>query len=289
MQVKEISALIRLLEDPDETVFYHVKDKILSFGNEVIPLLESAWETSFEPLMQKRIENIIHQLQFVNIKTGIREWYLAGGKDLLSGVLFVAKYQYPDLNEEKIKHFINQLSQDVWLELNDYLTAPEKVKVINKILYDIHGFSGNKTNFHSPQNSFINTVLESKKGNPLSLGIVYLLVCNKLSMPVLGVNLPEHFVLAYIEDNIFKFGQKIERKDILFYINPFNRGFIFSSVEIDKFIQQINIMPSESHYLPCKNTDIVVRMLKNLVISYQKLGYAEKQQEIEELLKVFSE
>lgn len=108
-------------------------------------------------------------------------------------------------------------------------------------------------------------------------------------MPVLGVNLPEHFVLAYIEDNIFKFGQKIERKDILFYINPFNRGFIFSSVEIDKFIQQINIMPSESHYLPCKNTDIVVRMLKNLVISYQKLGYAEKQQEIEELLKVFSE
>lgn len=68
MQVKEISALIRLLEDPDETVFYHVKDKILSFGNEVIPLLESAWETSFEPLMQKRIENIIHQLQFVILK-----------------------------------------------------------------------------------------------------------------------------------------------------------------------------------------------------------------------------
>lgn len=288
MQAKELTALIKLLDDPDETIFYQVKDKILSLGHNVIPMLENAWETSFEPLMQKRIENIIHQIQFENIKSGLREWYLAGGKDLLSGALFVARYQYPDLNEEKIKSFINQLSQDVWLELNDNLTAPEKVKVIGRILYDIHVFSGNKTNFHSPQNSFINSVLETKKGNPLSLGLVYLLVCSKLSIPILGVNLPEHFVLAYINEDVFRFGNKIEQKDILFYINPFNRGFIFSSTEIDKFVQQIGLETNEKYYLPCTHIDIVRRILKNLIVSYEKLGYTEKKDEITELLNAIN-
>lgn len=288
MQKKEINALIQLLEDPDEKVFAQVRHKIISLGQDIIPTLESAWEQSFEPLMQERIENIIHWLQFEQVANGLKEWKDAGGQDLFSGVLFIARYQYPDLQEEKIKAGITQLAQDVWLELNDNLTILEKIQVANRIIYDIHGFSGNKVNFHSPQNSFINTVLESKKGNPLSLAIVYQLVCEKTGLPVIGVNLPEHFVLACLDETNYRFGLRTERSDILFYINPFNKGFIFPPDEIDKFLQQINREPEESYYLPCSNIEMVKRMLQNLLISYEKQGYQEKKEEIAYLLEKIS-
>jgi regulator of sirC expression with transglutaminase-like and TPR domain len=77
------------------------------------------------------------------------------------------------------------------------MTPQEQVLVMNKVLFDIHGFAGNTTNFHAPQNSFINTVLESKKGNPLLISIIYILMARQLDIPIYGVNLPEHFILAY--------------------------------------------------------------------------------------------
>ena len=221
MNNKEIEALINLLDDPDEYIFFQVKDKILTYGVDVIPLLEDIWEHSFDSLLQTRIENLIHQIQFSNIKMGLREWVLSGGKDLLSGVLFMAHYQYPDLDEAAINKFINGIAQEIWLEINPNLTAMEQIKVVNSIFYGKHDFSGNRTHYNSPQNSFINNVIESKKGNPLSLAILYIIICNKIDIPVLGVNLAEHFIIAYVNEMKFLFNEKIAKEDILFYINPF--------------------------------------------------------------------
>ena len=77
----------------------------------------------------------------------------------------------------------------------------EKVRVLNHIIFDVHGFSGNTANFHAPQNSYINNVLESKKGNPLSLSVLYAVIAQRLDVNIYGVNLPEHFILAYVEDS----------------------------------------------------------------------------------------
>ena len=127
----EIDALIRLLDDPDDEIFKQVKTKIISLGNEVIPSLESAWEISFDNVLQKRLENIIHQIQFQNCAKRLTKWAYQGGEDLLEGVIIIAQYQYPDLDVKKIKKHIEQLRNDVWLELTPELTALETVKIIN--------------------------------------------------------------------------------------------------------------------------------------------------------------
>lgn len=283
---KEVNALIDLLDDPDDNIFGTVKDKLLDLGEKVIPTLENVWETSFNPTVQTRIENIIHRIQFKKIAVKLKAWKNQDNEDLWKGCLLVAKYQYPDLNEEHAQKQIQIIRQDVWLELNDQLTALEKVKVINHILFNVHQFKGNTENYNSPENSYLNRVVENKKGNPLSLGIIYLLIARQLNLQLYGVNLPEHFVLAYVDENDGK--EKKWEERILFYVNPFSRGAVFSRREIDIFLKQLNIPAREIYYAPCTNVDIVQRLLRNLMSAYTKLGNMEKVNELDELLKVLS-
>lgn len=283
---KEISALINLLDDPDEGIYTHVKDKFVSYGTKIIPYLELAWEDSFDMVIQKRIEEIIHTIQFDTVNDGLVTWAKKEQDNLLKGILLVARYQYPDLDEEKIIKQINQIRHDVWLEINDELTALEKVKIINHIMFDVHQFSGNIANYHAPQNSFINTVLESKKGNPVSLGIIYMIIAQELKIPVYGVNLPEHFIVAYVDEFANLINPESDNSDhILFYINPFSKGIIFNRKDIDQFLQQLKLEPKTQFYQPCSNTDIIKRVLRNLVYSYEKLGHEEKVAELSLLLK----
>jgi hypothetical protein len=283
----EIQALISLLDDPDAIIFEQIRDKLLSIGQDAIPALENAWENSFDTVIQNRIELIIHKIQFKEIQAALRMWAKPENQKLLDGAILIARYQYPDLDVEKIYTKIQQIKQDVWLELNDNLTALEKVKIINHLLFDVHGFSGNTTNYHAPQNSYINNVLESKKGNPLSVSMLYSIIAQDLQIPIYGVNLPEHFVLAYVDmhNNIFdqtnEFGNSV-----LFYVNAFSRGTVFSKGEIDSFLKQLKLQPQAIFYEPCSNLDMIKRQIRNLINSYEKLGYPDKVRELESLIAI---
>ncbi len=287
MSLKEVIALITLLDDPDEVIYDQVKNRFVSLGPPAIPHLETAWENSFDAIMQKRIELIIHTIQFETLQRALKHWANEEQDDLLKGILILSRYQYPDLDENKIKRILQQIKQDVWLELHEDLTALEKIKIINHILFEVHMFSGNITNYHAPQNSFINHVLENKKGNPLMLSVIYMLICKELNVPVYGINLPQHFVLAYLNDyaNLIDVNNKTLSNNILFYINPFSKGLMFNQKDIDQFLKQLNLEPEPKYYLPCSNIEIIKRCLNNLIFSYEKLGYIEKVQELKDLEK----
>lgn len=280
MDKTEVSALISLLDDPDEQVFLQIRDKLLSMGFEVIPALESAWENSFDTILQQRIESIIHRIQSDSLVRAIKEWSLPENQDLLTGALLVARSQYPDINETQVRKHIEQIKQDIWLELNNNLTALEKVRVINHILFDVHNFSGNTSNFHAPQNSYINNVLESKKGNQVSLSIIYAVIAQDLRIPIYGVNLPEHFILAYVDQAGSPSQPTMDQDRVLFYINPFSRGSVVSKKEIEAFVRQQRLEPKPEFFAPCSNLSIIRRLLNNLMASYEKLGYPNKVDEL---------
>ncbi len=285
MNLKEVIALITLLDDPDDGIYSEVKNRFIILGPPAIPHLETAWENSFDALMQKRIEGIIHTIQFKALQDALKHWAENEQDDLFKGCAIISRYQYPDLDENKLKKQLHQIKQDVWLELHDDLTAIEKVKIINHILFEVHQFGGNITNYHAPQNSFLNVVLETKKGNPVMLSVIYALICKELDIPVYGVNLPQHFILAYVNDfaNLFDASNKTLSNNILFYVNPFSKGLIFNEADIDAFIKQLKIEPDNKYYLPCSNLDIIKRILSNLIFSFDKMGYAEKVKELKNL------
>lgn len=283
MNEKELSALIKLIDDPDPKVFEAVNAKLLASGTTIVPLLEKAWEEAMDASFQSRIEIIIQKIQFIDTKTKLQLWKNEGYEDLLTGAFLIAKYQYPDLQLEEIDKAVELIKKDVWLEINENLTALEKVKIINHILFDIHGLSRNSSNFHSPQNFYINNVLELKKGNPISLAIVYATIAQKLGLPIYGINLPKNFILAY-QDELF-LGEKEDEESILFYINPYNKGAVFGKKEIKYFIAQQKLEDKKAYYVPCSNLDTIKRLIHSLIETYNNLGYPGKVKDLQELAK----
>lgn len=277
MTEKELKALVSLLDDQDDQIVTQVVDKIRSLGKEAIPYLEHEWENNFNPLVQRRIEELIHDLQYELLKFRIEEWYVSKDQDLLTGLWLIATYQYPDLEIEKLKQELEQIYYEAWLEFKPDLYPFDQVKVLNGVLFNKLKFGANTKNFHSPGNSMINIVLETHKGNPITLCIIYMLVAQKLKMPVSGVNLPNLFIVTYKDDKN------------QFYINAFNKGLIFSKQDIENYIHELRLTPQDSFFQPCSNLEIVRRVFRNLIMSFDKMGEHEKAEEVKELLLLIAD
>lgn len=278
MKDSEIKALVSLLEDEDNRIITQVEDKILSLGSGVIPFLEEEWEHNFNPSVQRRIEDLIHALQFVLVKERLQEWYESPDQNLLTGMWIIGTYQYPDLELLKLKQDLEQIYYDAWLEFKPDMVPFDQVRVINSVLFNKLKFAANTKNFHSPGNSMLNVVLETRKGNPITLCVIYMLVAQKLKLPVYGVNLPNLFVLTYKDE-----------KHSQFYINAFNKGLIFSTQDIENYINELHLPPQESFFQPCSNLEIVRRMLRNLIMSFDKIGEHAKAEEVKELLLIIAD
>jgi regulator of sirC expression with transglutaminase-like and TPR domain len=262
----ELQALISLLDDPSDLIFDQIRDKLLFYGIRAIPTLEHAWDNSFDSLIQSRIEEIIHNIQLNQLRSDVSNWKMENQFDLLRGFFLAAKYQYPELDEKAINDKIEIIKRDIWLELNNNLTALEKVKVINHIVFEIHGFKGNKVNIDAPQNLFVNNLLDTRKGNHLSIGILYIILAQKLGIPIFGVDLPQHFILAYVDE-------------------IHDEKFTLAN-ENELFIKHIKLKQQPSYFKPCDNNTIILRLFKNLKLAFDKQGYGEKVQEIQSIADV---
>ena len=269
----QLKALVSLLEDDDKEVVENVEAKLLSLGTGVIPFLEKEWmEKSLIPKVRTKIEDIIHTLQYDLLFEKLVSWKDSGAEDLLEGMMLVANYQYPDLNIQYLRRRFEQYYYEAWPEFKENLSAFDQIKVLNSVMYNKLKFRPNSKNFHSPSNGMINVVLESKKGNPLSLCVVYLLLAQRLKMPIYGVNLPNLFIVTYKTDH--------EQ----FYINVFNNGLIFSKEDINNYLDQIHLPHDDMYYQPCSNIDIVARAMRNLVAAFEKLGEYKKADDVKHLL-----
>ncbi len=275
----ELSALVKLLDDTDQEVFEQVEKRLLEHGTEAITFLENAWEGTLDALLQERIEDLVHRIQFSSVKEDLKLWYQGGAFDLLQGALLVNRYQYPDLDEQKIINQIEEIKREIWLGLQPEMSSIEKIKLFNHVFYNYFGFKGNTVNHHDPQNSYLNHVLESKKGNQISLAIIYSTIAQKLDIPVYGINLPQHFILGFIDE-----GQQEEKEfGVLFYINAFNKGAIFGKHDVDHFLRQLNLDPQPGYYAPCSNAEIIRRIIRNLISAYKHAHATDKVAELEEL------
>lgn len=273
----ELNALVSLLDDSDSEVRIHVRDRILALGTDIIPFLEKKWENSFNPDIQKEIEELVHDLQFSLLKLRLSDWKNSEDRDLLTGLWIINTYQYPDIEFDKLNAEMHQIYFEVWTAFSNDLQPFDQIRIINNVLFNTLRFSANTKNFHSPANSMLSSVLDSKRGNPLTLCSIYLLVARKLGLPVYGVNLPNLFVLTY------------KSADVNFYINAFNKGLIFSKKDVSNYLEHLKIEPKPEFYEPCSQLAIVQRMLRNLGQSFEKLGELDKQDEIRSLIALLED
>jgi regulator of sirC expression with transglutaminase-like and TPR domain len=291
----EIKALVNLLDDTDKEVLQHVKSKILSYGEEIVPMLEDLYLESEKPIREK-LDVLIYQLQNKNLSYQLEKWANSGAYDLLEGIYHINKIGYPNLKKKDLEGPIDKIKLDIWLELHNTTNPMDQVRVINHVLYQVNRFKGDPGHLKEIDSNFLNKVLELRTGNPVSLGIIYCIVAQMLNIPVFGVNLPHYFIIVYKElvnkpdpdqqPNKSQFMNPKSAGEELFYINAFNNGTIFSRWNIDRFLKQLNLEPRSHYYKPCSNIEIALRVLRNLNQAYEKRKNYTKQKYVNSLIAI---
>jgi regulator of sirC expression with transglutaminase-like and TPR domain len=286
-KIKEMQALIRLIDEPDPAVFPDIFHRIRSYGRDIVPFLEHEWESTPDAFVQERIESLMHAINMAAIKEELYNWDKSGARDLLQACLIIARYQYPMLNEEETHLELARIRKDIWLELNENLTALEQVRVFNQVFYQMHGFRGQTQQVYAPGNVFLNRVLQTRKGNPLSVGITYMLLAQSLDMPVFGIDLPNYFLLAYMGSRTDEQQSEQPRQLILFFINSFGGGTVYSYDEVLSFITRAGHKPDSAFFTPASNRNIIRRMLYDLSDAYANSDMPGKRTDIKQLLQLF--
>jgi hypothetical protein len=290
MTNRKLDALIDLLDDPDLTVFELVQQELLKETDEIIPALEEKWESIFDGDCQERIENIIQNLQFKETARLLEGWLTTDSdeRDLLTGFLIIDRFQYPDLNPLNIQLKLENIRKKIWLELNNSLTLLEKITILNHFLFNINEFSINFKNIHSPQNCFLNQMIDTKKGNPVSLSIFYTIIARQLELPAQFIDFPKNPLVAIVDARLARkvHGNDV-KSDVLFYINPSNKGSITSIKEIEYHLRTNNYLPLQNYTEPKSDIHFIKLLIESLELSYQSVNFIDKKERIHQLLQLF--
>lgn len=285
---KEISALFHLIDDPDDEVYTTVSTRIISFGKAIIPNLEDLWEHTNNEDVQDRIETIIHKLHFRDLTEDFIRWK-DGSCELLQGALLCAQYHYPEMQASQALQEIEKLRRNIWLELNNYLTPLEQVNVIASILYNYYKQKGVEIVYTQPEDFLITKTLETKKGNAISNGILYLVLCELLDIPVKATNIPRQFILAYFDPQ-FEFMKPVKNNGdkINFFIDPLN-GQVYSHKDVENYFKRISVPLTPSYFRKLGNKRIIQFLLQELGKCFDNDRNRYKMEELLSLAKLLDD
>ncbi len=288
-----LRAMVQLLDDPDLDVSVAVENRLMEEGESVIDELEALWLNNEFPDSSRCIELVINKIQKNLLHQRFKNWIEQDQPDLIEGWVLVTQLQYPGVKLMDVKSQLNDIKLDAWLLMGNVENDLDRIQILNHVFFEQQGFHGDTSQYHYPDNSFINRVLERKSGNPISLSAIYLSVAQHLGLPVFGINLPQHFVVGFCKIGEAYGGVKNvkavpleEVGKVVFYINPYSKGQIFTEENIDSFLKVVNVTPLPQFYMPCSVKDIIKRMLRNLHYSFGETQEKSKRSEVAELMRI---
>ncbi|MEM7656803.1 MAG: transglutaminase family protein [Bacteroidota bacterium] len=258
MNETEFNALIRLLDDDDPEIEAHIQEKLLSLGQEGIPRLETAWEQSSNEVISSRIEDLIHRIQTKDTINDLKRWREHGGGSLFKGWFLISQFRYPGMDLMQYKNEINRLVHRIWLETRAGMDLGDKLKVINRMLFGRESYRGVDQRKIEPRHYFLNQTIDHKKGTPLALGLLYLMLCDELDLPIEGIILPGYFILTYPDDQ-----QE-------FYIDPYNKGNFFLRDDLKRSLKQMNVKEHERFFRPTNREEILYRMIRRIMKRFEQ-------------------
>lgn len=287
MNELKLESLIKLLDDPDDSVFNLVLVEILKEDVSIVDRLEHIWETSFEELVQQRIEFIIQQIQLKDTKEKIKNWASQETLDLFEGIFLISRYQYPELKLKSIQIQLEKIRKDIWLEFKNSLTSLEKITILNHIFFDHYKFKIDRDNTELPQNSYINRVLDTRKGNTISITIIYTLIARSLNLPVHYIDFESNPLVGYFDKDMARLvNEEDNNSQILFYINPSNKGAIIGPKEVDYMRQSAYANEPNHQPEPCSDRIIIKRLVEKLSNDYKQAGSLEKVNYLKEIAEI---
>jgi len=279
----EISALFKLIDDPDEEVFNTIADRLLNYGTPIIPDLEHLWENTLDEATLERIEIMIYKLRLQDLKEAFLEWKSKPEPSLFEGALLVTKFQFPELAIDSLRHQMEKIRRNIWLELNNYLTPLEQANVIRNILFNYYQIKGVEVNYEKPEEFLISAPLQSKKGNAIANTLLYAELCQQLEIQAQFINIPKQCIIAfYASDWDPEELVTNPQEFIQFYVEG-TTGNAFSQKDLDQYMIRSNIEPKNSYYKPLSNVKIIKKHLLEFAKCFNSPTLQYKQKDLTDL------
>lgn len=267
------AALISLLADDDPAVYKSVRQQLLSFGPVVRDWLRP-YLISNEPVLRRRATQITDQIGRQMADTRFLSFCLKSGEDLdlEHGAWLLAQTRYPDINVEAYRALLDEFAYQLHERVVLAHGARGVLSAINEHLFEKLGFTGNEENYYDPDNTYFNKVIDLRKGNPVSLCLLYMLVARRLHLPVVGIGLPGHFVCRF----------QTSCEEI--YIDCFNQGRFMTRADCIHYLVRGKYNLHEEYLVPLTPRRMLMRMCGNLHRSYFHLEQAEEAKRVHRYL-----
>ncbi len=256
----DLKTLLNALNDKNKSVIEDAERQLSKLSTTVIPQLEDVWLATPDKAVQQRLENIITNIKFREVKKQLVDWGKTQNPNLIEGAILVNKSHNPDINIKQIKKTIENIKEDISPEIEEHENPLEKIKALNNFFYNVYNFQVTPPEETPLWACDIETVLSQKQGNYLIICTLYAAIAQDLGLPVTGIKLPQSILLCY---------HNPENKEVLFYINPVEKGKISSRQELEDLIRSKNIDNKKQYYLPTSNTKIIKRLVRYKIQVFQ--------------------
>lgn len=266
----EVNALAQLLDDPDADVQASVQARLTELGHQAVPALLAARDDA-DAHLRPLIEDAIHDLHFDHVQ---QAWSLvmdAPAVSLERGAFLFALYRFPDLDIPSYRRRLDAFADEARPQV-ERASGVERAFALADVMCNTLGFAGNEEHYYDPNNSYLNQVIDRRLGIPISLSVVYLLLGNRLNLPVYGVNLPAHFLVKYVSDN----GEV--------YLDLFNGGEYVSREACLRFLLKAGVKPRPAYFQAADPKPILLRMGRNLLAIARETDQTDMAQDLTTLL-----
>jgi len=277
--MKDIVALLKLIEDPDPEVSVLARENLINRGYDAIPELEKVWKQDKQVRKQILIEELIRHISFNQLTTKYQEWIKAGADSLEEGLFLVSLLLNPHLKFETILNRMNPIFDDIDEFIRKDYTPLQKIRLLNHIFFERFKLTVPTGTANHAEYYCINTILKSNIGNPGVLTALYLILTYYMELPVFAHRLPSFYLIGFHSDKNLK-GYHAD-----FYVNILNWGEIFSAADVDLYLKKNKIAHSFFH--KCTYTEIIKQILESLNESYRKVKNFDKQREILRITSLF--
>lgn len=249
----EYRALISLLADEQESVFRIAWDTLLASGEEAVPYLEEAFDAPAVTL-RARARALLEEMRMADLEQRWRQ-YLAVPEDrmdLEKGCLLLARMAGGEVNEKQVRSMLDVISGTV----RAHMVVSGGLQALGEVLFDNLGFRGGE--FENPDHHYLPSVLERRRGLPIALAAVYIVVGKRVNLPVYGVAMPDHFLALY------------EHADHPAYVDCYNRGQIYRYETLHNLLTRRGVAYPDQVLAPCGPRFMLYRMLNNLERVYSE-------------------
>jgi regulator of sirC expression with transglutaminase-like and TPR domain len=274
----KIHALLRLLSDPDEQIAKTIQHEFVRIGPSALPFLEKA--SAEDVALESRVTFVKDEIRFEQLKEEFRNFVVHCSRqiDWEQGAFLIAKIAYPAVDISHYQACLDRLAEEFRLKWHSEHSPPGKAaRLLSTFLFKDKGFSGNRIHYHDPDNSYLNRVIESRQGIPISLSAMYVFVGNRLGLPLTGVGMPGHFLV------------KIEGEPPPQFVDCFNGGAFLKEEDCEKFITSSGLEYYPQFLEKCPTKQILARMLRNLLNIYEREPQNPMTERMQALLQILED